>query len=202
MTEDFNTEDKILYAAEEIFHQKGFSGARMQEIADRAEINKGLLHYYFKTKDKLFEAVFSKAFDLMVNRLNTILTTQQSLDNKIDLMVDAYMGMLIKHPHLPLFVINELNRHPDEFINRVLTNKRRPNIQAFLEAIQYEIDQGNIKPFHPKQVIMNIIGLCLFPFLARPMIQVLLDVDNSEFQKLIKERKVLVADFVKSALRP
>jgi hypothetical protein len=112
------------------------------------------------------------------------------------------MGMLIKHPHLPLFVINELNRHPDEFINRVLTNKRRPNIQAFLEAIQYEIDQGNIKPFHPKQVIMNIIGLCLFPFLARPMIQVLLDVDNSEFQKLIKERKVLVADFVKSALRP
>lgn len=202
MTEDFNTEDKILYAAEEVFHQKGFSGARMQEIADRAEINKGLLHYYFKTKDKLFEAVFSKAFDLMVNRLNTILATQQSLDDKIDMMVDAYMGMLINHPHLPLFVINELNRHPDEFFSRVLTDKRRPNIQAFLDAIQNEIDQGNIKPFHPKQVIMNIIGLCLFPFLARPMIQVLLNVDNPEFQEMIKERKVLVADFVKSALQP
>lgn len=202
MADEQTTEEKILGAAEMVFQQKGYSGARMQEIADRAEINKGLLHYYFKTKDKLFEAVFSKAFDLMVNRLNTILATQQSLDDKIDLMVDAYMGMLIKHPHLPLFVINELNRHPDEFISRVLSKKRRPDVQAFLDAIQHEIDQGNIKPFHPKQVIMNIIGLCLFPFLARPMIQVLLDVDNPEFQKLIQERKVLVADFVKSALRP
>ncbi|MDF9798281.1 TetR/AcrR family transcriptional regulator [Catalinimonas alkaloidigena] len=202
MTQDFNTEEKILDAAEQVFQRKGFNGARMQEIADRAEINKGLLHYYFKTKDKLFEAVFSKAFDLMVNRLNAIISTQHTLDDKIDKMVDTYMNMLIKHPHLPLFVINELNRHPDEFINKVLTKKRRPNVQALLDAIQHEIEHGNIRPFPPKQLIINIIGLCIFPFVARPMIQVLLDADNPEFQKMIEERKTLIADFVKSALRP
>lgn len=202
MTKDSNTEEKILQSAEEVFQHKGFSGARMQEIADHAEINKGLLHYYFKTKDKLFEAVFNKAMDLMVNRLNQILGSGSSLDEKIDLMVDAYMGMLLKNPHLPRFVINELNRDPDHFVSSMLKRKEKPNIQAFILSIQREINAGRIKDFNPKQVIMNIIGLCVFPFIGRPMLQAILGIDNAEFQQIMQERKNLVADFVKSALRP
>lgn len=202
MNRDSTTETKILQAAEDVFQQKGFSGARMQEIADHAEINKGLLHYYFKTKDKLFEAVFNKAFDMMINRLNTLLSTQSTLDEKLDQMVDAYMGMLIKNPHLPRFVINELNRHPEEFVNKILNREQRPNIQALINSIQEEIDRGNIKPFHPKHLIMNVIGLCVFPFIGRPMVQALLHIDHQEFHQMMQERKQIVADFVKSALRP
>lgn len=202
MAKDSNTEEKILRSAEEVFQDKGFSGARMQEIADHAEINKGLLHYYFKTKDKLFEAVFNKALNLMISRLNHILASETTLEGKIDLMVDAYMGMLLKHPHLPRFVINELNRHPDQFVGNILKRGELPNIRAFANSIQHEIDRGTIRPFQPKQLIINIIGLCVFPFIARPMIQGLLTIDNVEFEQMMQERKQLVTDFIKSALKP
>ncbi|HEX2898201.1 MAG TPA: helix-turn-helix domain-containing protein, partial [Bacteroidia bacterium] len=64
VSEKENTEFRILEAARHIFQQKGFDGARMQEIADTAQINKGLLHYYFKSKDALFHKVFGIAFDV------------------------------------------------------------------------------------------------------------------------------------------
>src|SRR5580700_8969817 len=108
MATDSNTEQKILEAAEEIFHEKGFDGARMQEIADKASINKGLLHYYFKTKDSLFQAIFSMAFRKMMAQVQSIVSMDIPLDKKIDLMVDGYMIMLAKNPALPRFVINEL----------------------------------------------------------------------------------------------
>ena len=71
---DNTTEQKILEAAQEVFHEKGYDGARMQEIADKASINKGLLHYYFKTKDSLFEAIFSIAFRQMIAQIQAIIT--------------------------------------------------------------------------------------------------------------------------------
>ena len=81
------TEIEILNAAKEVFQQKGMAGARMQEIADRAHINKTLLHYYFRSKQLLFEAVFKSAFKLLAPQLNKVLNNIYLLDNIMDIIM-------------------------------------------------------------------------------------------------------------------
>jgi AcrR family transcriptional regulator len=149
---DNNTEQKILEAAEEVFQEKGFDGARMQEIADKANINKGLLHYYFKTKDSLFEAIFSIAFHTMIGQIQSIMSLEISLNERIDRIVDDFMSMLAKNPALPRFVITELNKNPDRFIAKHVNHNTRATFAAFINSVQKEIDAGNIRPVEQQRV--------------------------------------------------
>lgn len=199
---DNTTEQKILEAAEEIFHEKGYDGARMQEIADKATINKGLLHYYFKSKDLLFEAIFNAALHRTVTNLNSILVMEISLEEKIDLIIDAYMNMLARNSALPRFVINELNKDPDKFINKFLNENIKNVFSSFIESVQKEVDSGKIKPIDPRQLFMNIISLIIFPYVGRPMIQVIVGLENKEFYSLMNERRELIKSFIRQALRP
>lgn len=201
-SKDNTTEQKILEAAEEIFHEKGYDGARMQEIADKATINKGLLHYYFKSKDLLFEAIFNAALRRMVTNLNSILLMENSLEEKIDLIIDAYMNMLARNSALPRFVINELNKDPDKFINKFLNENVKNVFSSFIASVQKEVDAGKIKPIDPRQLFMNIISMIIFPYVGRPMIQVIVGLENKEFYSLMNERRELIKTFIKQALRP
>jgi AcrR family transcriptional regulator len=197
-----NTEQKILEAAEEVFHEKGFDGARMQEIADKASINKGLLHYYFKTKDSLFEAIFSMAFRKMLAQIQSILLLEIPLDEKIDRIVDGYMGMLAKNPSLPLFVIHELNKNPDRFIAKNVNSNAGHTFSSFAASVQKEIDAGHIRAVDPLQLFLNMISMIIFPYIGRPMIQSVIGLNNKEFQRLIQERKEHIKFFLRQALKP
>lgn len=198
---EVNTEQKILIAAEEVFHQKGYDGARMQEIAEEAGINKGLLHYYFKTKDKLFEAIFSVALHKMISKISSIVELDISLEAKIDMMVEQYMAVLIRHQNLPRFVLNELNKNSDQFVARHIDKDAKRAFEKFVTTVQKEIDRKNIKPIDARHLMLNIISLIIFPFVGRPMAQGIFGMDNIEFQKLLLERKEHVKGFLKDALR-
>jgi AcrR family transcriptional regulator len=199
---DNNTEQKILEAAEEVFQEKGFDGARMQEIADKANINKGLLHYYFKTKDSLFEAIFSIAFHTMIGQIQSIMSLEISLNERIDRIVDDFMSMLAKNPALPRFVITELNKNPDRFIAKHVNHNTRATFAAFINSVQKEIDAGNIRPVDPRQLFMNMISMIIFPFIGRPMVQVVIGLNNKEFLQLMQERREHIKLFLKQAIKP
>lgn len=201
MPKDYSTEQKILDAAEEVFHDKGYDGARMQEIAEFAGINKGLLHYYFQTKDKLFEAIFSVALNKMLNRIQVILELDKSLEEKIELMVEQYMGVILRNPSLPRFVITELNKNPERFVARHFNKDAKNAFAAFSKSVQREVDLGNIKPIDPRQLIMNIMSMIVFPFLGKPIMQVFMGTNNDEFKMLLNERKEHIKMFVKDAIR-
>ena len=104
-SKDENTEEQILEAAISIFQTKGMDGARMQEIADKAGINKAMLHYYYRSKKLLFEAVFKNAFSLLAPQLNNILNDDSSIEEKIKSFTSNYITFIIKHPYLPNFII-------------------------------------------------------------------------------------------------
>lgn len=199
---DNSTEQKILDAAEKVFHEKGYDGARMQEIADEAAINKGLLHYYFKSKDLLFEAIFNMAIRKMLTNLNSILVMEITLEEKIDLIIDAYMNLLSRNSALPRFVINELNKDPDKFIKKFLSAKLNNVFSIFTESVQKEIDAGKIRPIDPRHLFMNMISMIIFPYVGRPMLQVVVGIDNKEFFMLMNERRELIKSFVRQALKP
>lgn len=198
---DNSTEQKILDTAETVFHEKGYDGARMQEIADKASINKGLLHYYFKTKDSLFDAIFSMALRRMVTNINSILLMEIPLEEKIDLIVDGYMNMLSRNSSLPRFVITELNKDPDRFVAKHLNSNFKDVFSSFIASVQKEVDAGNIKPIDPTQLFMNMISMIIFPYVGRPMIQVVVGLDNKAFQNLMQERREMIKLFIKQALR-
>ena len=199
--QDNSTEQKILDAAEIVFHEKGYELARMQEIADKASINKGLLHYYFKTKDSLFDAIFSMALRRIVTNINSILLMDIPLEEKIDLIVDSYMNMLSRNSSLPRFVITELNKDPDKFIAKHVDSTIKNAFSIFADSVRKEMDAGKITPLDPRQLFMNMISMIMFPFIGRPMVQVVMGVDNKEFQKLMHERRELIKSFIKQAIR-
>lgn len=206
MTEhESNTEQKILNAAKDVFQKKGMTGARMQEIADKAAINKALLHYYYRTKEKLFEKVFELAFSLFVPRVKEMMASEEPILEKIDFFVDNYIDLLQKHPYIPGFVINELNRNPQILVNIFEKNtliKEDNIIQKLENQIKHEVQAGLIKPIDARNLLVNIIALCVFPIVARPVIQgVMFDNDKKMYDQFLDQRKNFVKEFIINSIK-
>jgi len=196
-----DTEVLILDAARKVFLENGFDGTTMQKIADEAGINKALLHYYFRSKDRLFEAVFIEAFSKMIPNLMNVFTSEASLFEKIHGFADTYISALLQFPQIPLFILHELKRNPDRLVELIKSSGINPEI--FLNMIHQEIKKGSIRPIDPHQLLVNMLGLCIFPFAARPMIQgFIFKNDSVAYEKFLEDRKKEVAGFIINAIKP
>ena len=197
---DENTEEQILEAAKNVFQTKGMDGARMQEIADKAGINKAMLHYYYRSKQLLFEAVFKNVFSLLAPHLNAILNDDSSIEEKVKNFTFNYISFISKHPYLPNFIIQELNRNP-EFILQMKDSKGFPNLAKFKEQVDREVEKGSIKPISAEQLFINILALNIFPFVAKPLIMAFSNVDSKAYKQLMEDRKTEVADFIINSIK-
>lgn len=197
---DISTESNILEAAKRVFQNKGMDGARMQEIANEAKINKAMLHYYFRSKQLLFEAVFKKAFSLLSPQLNTILNDDSSIEDKIKNFTYNYISFIIKHPYLPNFIIQELNRNPD-FILKIQKVNGFPNIEKFKNQVKNDIEKGLIIPIEAEQLFINIMALNIFPFVAKPLVKAIINKSEKEMNILIEARKTEVSNFIINAIK-
>ena len=194
-----STEDKILEAATNVFVSKGMEGARMQEIADKAGINKALLHYYFRSKEHLFEAIFAEIIKFAFPKITRIVQSDEPIVTKIEQVIDAYIDLLIKHPFIPGFVIKELNRDPSGLFKMVM--KFGLNPQVVFDQIQLAMDRGEIIKMQPRHLAANIISMCIFPFAARPIISfVLFKDDQKALETFYAERAEVIKQFVINAI--
>ena len=197
---DQNTELKILYAAQEEFLLKGMSGARMQGIADRAGINKALLHYYYRSKEKLFMAVFKLVISLFIPRLEKIINSEDVFFDKIRQFAKNYGHLLMKNPFLPLFILHEINRNPDSLVKEFFS--RGINPEAFFAMVQREIDAGKIKAIDPRQLILNMLSLMIFPIAGRPLLQRVIYKNNKkEYDEMLKKRLEDVPEFIINSIK-
>lgn len=197
---DTSAEDKILQAARKIFVDKGLDGARMQDIADAAGINKAMLHYYFRSKDKLFEKIFSEVTSEFLPKIFGILQSEMPLFEKIELFCNAYVEQEIKTPYVPMFIINEINRDPKALLERILKTQVPP-IHIITKQIENEIKAGIIKPIVPIELLLNTLSLCIFPFLARPMIQTITGMKTDSFNQLMKARCKTISEMVIKSIK-
>lgn len=194
------TEEKIFNAARIIFQKKGFAGARMQEIADEAGINKAMLHYCFKNKQLLFKAVFIKAFEQLAPQINAIFNSDEMVFDKIRKFTSNYISFVIDNPYLPQFVIQEMNNNP-EFVMSFLNHENRPNPNLLISQIEKEIAAGIIKPVSPKQLLLDIFSMTVFPFAAQIMVKGILQISDSEFNQLMEERKTSIAEQIINSIK-
>lgn len=198
---DQSTEEVILNAARKVFVQKGMYGARMQDIADEAGINKALLHYYFQNKDKLFEKVFMEAASHLFPKVNEVFNSDATVFEKIEKFCDEYIDVVMKNPYLPLFVINEVNQNPLFFMKKMWEGKNKPDPSKFLAQIEAEVKKGIIKPISPLQLMMNLVSMTIFPFVAKPVIQMNFGLDEFQFQHAMEQRRKEIPKFIIDSIR-
>ncbi|WP_372757168.1 TetR/AcrR family transcriptional regulator [Mariniflexile sp.] len=198
--EQGTTESSILNAAKEIFERKGMAAARMQEIADEAGINKAMLHYYYRSKQLLFEAVFKSAFSMLAPQLNEIINADTSIFEKIRNFSTNYVAFVLKHPYLPNFIIQELNRNPD-FVKKLIAEKKFPNISKFKQQVNEKVEEGVIIPIKAEQLFINIISLNIFPFIGAPLLKGFVNVSDDTYKQLMEDRKTEIADFIINSIK-
>jgi len=206
---DTDTEARILDAAHVVFVRRGTAGARMQEIADEAGVNKALLHYYFRSKSRLAAAVFQRVARGLFLRVSEILGSDAAIDDKVRRVIQLYLEQLTKTPYAPAYVISELNQHPDraaQFVEAVRQIRAQSLSTDVLDTLGKQLRRGvrarAMRAISTPQFIANLASLCIFPFAARPMLCAILDLDDRGFARFIDERKTVLPEFFLNALRP
>lgn len=202
MTEnDRQTEEKIFEAATEVFIEKGLDGSRMQDIADRAGMNKSLLHYYYRTKDRLFNAVFDMIAGQMFKKFAPVFDENLSLEEKIRFFFREHIAFLQKNPRLPAFILNEINRNPGivkKFIQKLDIEK----IWTMLETQhKEELQKYNIKKEDIPQLMTSIAAMSVFPFAARGLVTNIMERMGYDFDDYIERRKEYAGEFVVRAIK-
>lgn len=205
---DRNTEQRILDAARAVFIRRGTAGARMQEIAAEAGVNQALLHYYFRSKERLSAAVFEQFARRLLPALTSTLGAEIPLDEKIDRVFDVYCDNLSRDPFVPAYLISELHHHPERVEQLLVAvvggapgNLLPPLFRRLGHQIDDRVSEGTMRPIAPEQFAANLIALCVFPFAARPMLSILFGMNDVVFARFIERRRTELPEFFRSALR-
>ncbi len=196
-----NPEEKILEAARKVFIREGLAGARMQQIADEAGINKSLLHYYFRSKDKLFDRIFIEVFRTISIGMGSSFSEDKPFFEKIKKFIDLYIDVLTKNPYLPIFFLSEIQHNPERLQN-IIEKDIFKNVSGIITQLMMEINAGRIRPISPPHLILNLMGMLVLPFAVKPMMAPILkrqlDVDYND---ILNERKEIVYNFLYNALK-
>ena len=192
---DRTTEQKIKEAAIKVFTQKGYAAARTRDIAEEAGINLALLNYYFRSKEKLFEEIMMERIQQLFGTLAPILNEANTgLEDKIDKIINHYIDMLLENPDLPIFVLSEIREHPDRI-------QRKIPIANFLEQSVFFLQMRERNPaINPLHFMLNILGMTVFPFVAKPILNTLPSVQKNGFNAMMEERRKLIPMWIRAML--
>ena len=192
-----NTEEKILEAAKTAFMKHGLYGAKMQDIANEAGINKALLHYYFRNKEKLFDQVFegalSKYFEQMLVFSDTSIPVIERLFKYVDNVIDFFS----EYPQMSMFIIKEISINQELFYEKVKNIKKDKGIHL-IALLKEGMEKKEIPEIDPTVLMINIHSLCAYPFLASPIFKAIekscsISFQDEENQKLKNSVKEFIA---------
>lgn len=204
-----DAEQRILDAAHKVFIRRGTAGARMQEIADEAGVNKALLHYYFRNKSRLADAIFQRVAGGVFGRIVQVARSDAGLEEMVRSIIAIYLEQLSRSPYAPGYILAELNQDPERGRQLVALVSGLPDgatpavlIESLQQRIDASVGAGAIKPISAPQFLTNLVSLCIFPFAARPLLCAVIGMDDAGFAAFIEERKRTLPEFFLSALRP
>ena len=195
-TPDLSTEDRIKEAARTVFTRKGYAATRTRDIAEEAGLNLALLNYYFRSKEKLFEIVMREKIQKFFGVLSPILNdSATTLDDKIKELSGRYIGLLSANPDLPLFILSEVRNNPHLFVKIVPSKLMRESVLVKqMQALRPDIN--------PVQLIISLLGMCVFPFAMKPILQKLAELSDDAFNTLMNERRTLIPSWMNVMLHP
>jgi TetR/AcrR family transcriptional regulator len=194
-------ENNILQAATRVFVKLGRKGTSMQDIADEAGVNRTLLNYYFRSKDKLFDLIFERVFAQLLPDLVTIISSEVPFRDKIVAFVEHYYRVLLENPMIPLFIMHELGSNPERLIKVFMDKGIRP--KTIIQQIRVEMDNGIIRRMDPTHVLINMLSLIIFPFAAAPIIETyIFEGNKSKYENYMHERMHFLQSYCVEILKP
>lgn len=195
-----SAEEKIKEAARKLFTQKGFAATRTRDIAEEAGINLALLNYYFRSKQKLFDLIMLENFRQFIQGISVkVYDETATMGEKIGQITTAYIDFLTLHPDLPLFILNELRGNPSKIAEQI-NEEVSPMRSHLLKQLEAAGKAGKIPAIDPFHFIANLIGLTVFPFVGKPILQRVTGANDEKFNAMMQERKKLVPIWIKAML--
>lgn len=205
MSKDNDTEERILRAAEQEFMNKGFAGARTTSIAEAAGVTHAMFHYYFRTKEKLFERIAAEKTGMIKEILSvSIAESGLSLEGLVKSLISRHLDFLAENPDLPRFFINELYYNPDRA--EAYTEKLKTMAPELISALSQKIDnavaEGKCRPVNPTMLFLDILSLNIFPFLINPLAKIVFSKEMINEADFLRERKEENFRTIMGKLRP
>lgn len=197
-------ENRILEAAKQVFVRKGYEATKMGDVATEAGIGRTALHYYYRTKEMLFDAIFDQLMDALLPNLEVIMDEDAPFLEKLPKIIEQYAMTLRMNPLFPSFVINELQRDPEHIYHSVLKDPSRvkPIVRLQTQILE-EMEQGLIRKMPLIYTATTLISLLIFPTLVRyPVTSIFLDGDAAKFDAFLEERIPFVTDIMIRLLSP
>lgn len=190
---DCKTEQLIKDTARQVFLKEGKMLATTQDIADAAGVNRTLLHYYFRSRDALFNVVFKEALTNLRQRVQEVIGSKVEFRQKIENLLDVFYEELNELPYLETFITLHLNQEPDKYREMfVHLPGGKERLKCFLKEIQIEMEKGTIPEMKPLNFFINLFALMAYPYVARPMFLNMFDLSDTAFNKLLPERKGII----------
>jgi AcrR family transcriptional regulator len=192
---DLSTEEKIKSAARIVFTKKGYAATRTRDIAEEAGINLALLNYYFRSKEKLFELVMMEKMEKFFGTIAPLLNdTDLALEQKITAIAEKYIQLLTENPDIPVFILSEIRTSPEQFANKLPINRLFES--HFFKQLQER--RPDLSPIH---TFLNLMGLSVFPFVMKPVLQMAGVLNEKTFQARMDERKTLIPKWINTILK-
>lgn len=195
---DPTTEEKIKEAARKVFQKKGYAGTRTRDIADEAGVNLALLNYYFRSKEKLFDLIMGETMQLFFQSMKGLINNEDTtLDEKLQDLTNRYIDLLSTQPELPIFILNEIQMNPKGLSERM--GLQQVVIGSFiLKQFRNDLNIKDIPDSALLQLIINIIGMMVCPFIGKPLLKEIFNLSDEQFQAMMNDRKKMIPIWVQS----
>jgi TetR/AcrR family transcriptional regulator len=204
MSSDQNMEQAILKSATRLFLERGFKATSTTEIAKAAGCNQALVHYYYRTKDRLFEAIFEKKMKFFISSLLQIESEDLPFLEKLAKRIESHFDAIIEDPQLPQFLFTEINSNPKrlEQLREKLSELPAEVFQKIQSEVETEVAAGNIRPISVYDLLLTIVSLNIMVFIAGPMFSAITRISEEDFIKLRERRKKEHVHIIISSLKP
>lgn len=194
-------EARIVDAARQLFIERGFVGTSMSDIASRAGINRPTLHYYFRTKERMFDAVFGGIVGTLVPRVKDIvLQPDRPIGERVASVVDAYYDVFGANPGLPMFIVREMHRNFDGVVRTIMELRLGQYIESVRQGLQGEMDSGRLRQVPMRYLFLTFYSMLTMPFVAGNLCRTVLLDDGETFADLLAGWKPYIVDAMERLL--
>lgn len=197
-----DVKERILTAARELFISNGYNGASVRDIAAASDTNIAHINYYFQSKYHLFEIIFEEAFDVLVQRVFRILQSEMPIFEMVEAWIHSYYEVLAEYPQIPLFILNEMNHNPESLVTIIKMRKPKQVLDKLSARLEEERKKGTIRETPTVDFGINVLSLCVFPFMFNKFAVKVSGVSSAEYKAIIKRHEKYVIRFVLDALKP
>lgn len=197
-----DVKERIMLAARDLFIQNGYNSTSIRDIAAASGTNVAMVNYYYHSKYNLFEIIFDEALNVLIKRVFTIISSDKTFFDLVEQWIESYYSTLMEYPQIPIFVLNEINQNPERLKERVLQHEPLQIYFALSERVEKEVQNGTIRPIPPLDLLLNVLSLCVFPFVFGRMATKVASKTQDEYDQMLNEHKAHVKEFVIHALKP